>query len=159
MTTNPNEDLVSATSVYKHFIDKIDNILAILIQADNRTNLKGDCSSLGLKFHIETLQRERDKLQSRVFRFLVIGDKNRGKSTILNVLLGEELLPEGAVATTAIPTFIRYGKKNKMTLYYDNNVKEEISIADFNKRHTHSSRKVKKEEKKYKDTLWLYQKL
>ena len=152
MDTNPTQNLASATSVYKHFTDKIEDILSLLIQSDNRSDIEDNSGSLGLEFYIETLKRERDKLQSRVFRFLVIGDKNRGKSTIINVLLGEELLPEGAVATTAIPTFIKYGKKNKMTLFYDDNVKEEITIADFNKRHTHSSRKVKKEEKKYKDT-------
>ena len=152
MNTNPNNNLIEATDVYEHFIDKIEDIIRLLIQSDNRVDRNYYSGSLGLEFHIDALKRERDKLQSKVFRFLVIGDKNRGKSTIINVLLGAELLPEGAVATTAIPTFIRYGKKNKMTIYYDGNVKEEIGIADFNKRHTHSSKKVKKAEQKYKET-------
>ena len=152
MNTDSNQNLVSATNIYEYFTDQIEDIISILIQADNRADLENYSGALGLEFYIDTLKRERDKLQSKAFRFLVIGDKNRGKSTIINVLLGEELLPEGAVATTAIPTFIKYGKKKKMTLYYDDNVKEEISIADFNKRHTHSSRKVKKAEQKYKET-------
>ncbi|ELS03605.1 dynamin family protein [Xenococcus sp. PCC 7305] len=152
MNENPTQNLVSATNVYKHFVDKIEDVIGILIQAESQADIEYYSGALGIENYIETLKRERDKLKSKVFRFLVIGDKNRGKSTIINVLLGEELLPEGAVATTAIPTLIRYGKKQKMTLYYDDNVKEEISIADFNKKHTHSSRKVKKAEKKYKET-------
>ena len=152
MNTNPNQNLVSATNIYKYFIDQIEDIISILIQSDNRADLEYYSGSLGIDNYINTLNREKDKLQSKVFRFLVIGDKNRGKSTIINVLLGEELLPEGAVATTAIPTFIKYGNKKKMTLFYNDNVKEEISITDFNKRHTHSSRKVKKAEQKYKET-------
>ena len=152
MNTEPNQNLVSATNIYKYFIDKIDDIISLLIQSDNNSGLESYSGSLGIEKYINTLNRERDKLQSKVFRFLVIGDKNRGKSTIINVLLGEELLPEGAVATTAIPTFIKYGNKKKMTLFYNDNVKEEISIADFNKRHTHSSRQVKKAEQKYKET-------
>ena len=152
MNTDSHQNLVSATNIYKHFIDKIEDIISLLIQSDHEADLDYYSGSLGLESYINTLKRERDKLQSKVFRFLVIGDKNRGKSTIINVLLGEELLPEGAVATTAIPTFIKYGDKKKMTLYYNDNVKEEISIADFNKRHTHSSRKVKKAEQKYKET-------
>ena len=91
MDTNPTQNLASATSVYKHFTDKIEDILRLLIQSDNRSDIEDNSGSLGLEFYIETLKRERDKLQSRVFRFLVIGDKNRGKSTIINVLLGEEL--------------------------------------------------------------------
>ncbi len=152
MNTNPNNNLLAATNIYEYFTDKIEDIITMLILADNRADQNSYSGSLGLEFYIDTLKRERDKLQSKVFRFLVIGDKNRGKSTIINVLLGEELLPEGAVATTAIPTFIKYGEKKKMTLYYDDNVKEEISIADFSKRHTHSSRQVKKAEQKYKKT-------
>lgn len=151
MNTNPHQHLVSATNVYNYFIDKMEDIISILIQSANSADLEYHSGSLGLESYIDTLNKERDKLQSKVFRFLVIGDKNRGKSTIINVLLGEELLPEGAVATTAIPTFIKYGNKKKMTLFYNDNVKEEISIADFNKRHTHSSRKVKKAEQKYKE--------
>ena len=152
MNINPNQNLVSATNVYKHFIDKIEEVISILIQSNSNSDIEYYSGSLGIEKYIETLNKERDKLQSKVFRFLVIGDKNRGKSTIINVLLGEELLPEGAIATTAIPTFIKYGNKKKMTLFYNDNVKEEISIADFNKRHTHSSRKVKKAEQKYKET-------
>ena len=152
MTTDLNNNLVAATNIYEYFTNKIEDIISLLIQSDNRADRDYYSGSLGVECYVDTLKNERDKLQSKVFRFLVIGDKNRGKSTIINVLLGEELLPEGAVATTAIPTFIKYGKKKKMTLFYNDNVKEEISIADFNKRHTHSSRQVKRAEQKYKET-------
>ena len=152
MNTDPYTNLVSATDIYEDFTDRIEDIIGIIVQAENRSKNMDNSGSLGLEFQINSLKKEANKLQNNLFRFLVIGDKNRGKSSIINVLLGEELLPEGAVATTAIPTFIKYGKKQKMTLYYNDNVKEEISLTDFNKRHTHSSRKVKKEERQYKET-------
>jgi hypothetical protein len=40
----------------------------------------------------------------------VLGQFKRGKSTLLNALLGEPLLPTSVVPLTAIPTFLRAGR-------------------------------------------------
>lgn len=53
------------------------------------------------------------QLDSRVaagqFQLAVIGQFKRGKSTLLNALLGLPVLPTGVVPLTAIPTFIAHG--------------------------------------------------
>ncbi len=41
----------------------------------------------------------------------VLGQFKRGKSTLLNALLGAELLPAGVIPLTSIPTFISWGPK------------------------------------------------
>ena len=41
----------------------------------------------------------------------VLGQFKRGKSTLLNALLGVPLLPTGVTPVTAIPTFIKAGTK------------------------------------------------
>ena len=51
---------------------------------------------------------------------LVIGDFNCGKSTVLNALLGKSLLPMGVTATTAIPTFVKYGEQEKVVIHKKN---------------------------------------
>lgn len=43
------------------------------------------------------------------FFFAILGQFKRGKSTLINALLGEPLLPTAVVPLTAIPTFIQYG--------------------------------------------------
>ncbi|MGB7267718.1 MAG: dynamin family protein [Terracidiphilus sp.] len=46
-------------------------------------------------------------------RFYVacIGQFKRGKSTLLNALVGHEVVPTGFVRVTAVPTVIRFGDK------------------------------------------------
>lgn len=52
----------------------------------------------------------RTRLGDDVIRVAVLGQFKRGKSTLLNALLGSPLLPVGVTPITAIPTFIRYGE-------------------------------------------------
>ena len=51
------------------------------------------------------------------FKLLVMGEFSSGKSAFVNVLLGEKLLPEGAVPMTALITEIYYGKEKKVVMY------------------------------------------
>jgi len=46
-------------------------------------------------------------------RFFVacVGQFKRGKSTLLDALVGEQILPTGVVPVTAVPTVLRYGDK------------------------------------------------
>ncbi|SEA54032.1 Dynamin family protein [Desulfuromusa kysingii] len=52
---------------------------------------------------IESIQQ---RLLAGKFRLAVLGQFKRGKSTFLNALLGEELLPTDILPATAIPTYI-----------------------------------------------------
>ena len=51
----------------------------------------------------------KDRLASGQFHLAVLGQFKRGKSTLLNALLGQNVLPTAVVPLTAIPTWIRYG--------------------------------------------------
>jgi len=46
-------------------------------------------------------------------RFYVacVGQFKRGKSTLLNALIGEPILPSGVVPVTAVPTILRFGER------------------------------------------------
>lgn len=44
-----------------------------------------------------------------LFYVACLGQFKRGKSTLINALLGEQLLPSGVVPVTAIPTIVRHG--------------------------------------------------
>ena len=41
---------------------------------------------------------------------LVAGEAKRGKSTLVNALLGRPVLPTGVTPLTALPTTVRYGQ-------------------------------------------------
>ena len=54
-------------------------------------------------------------------RFFVacIGQFKRGKSTLLNALVGDAVLPTGVVPVTAVPTVLRYGEQRAARVLID----------------------------------------
>ncbi|HTZ97123.1 MAG TPA: dynamin family protein [Terriglobales bacterium] len=63
----------------------------------------------------ETIAGEARELAARVSegRFYVacVGQFKRGKSTLINALIGEPVLPTGFIPVTAVPTVIRFGNR------------------------------------------------
>ena len=55
-----------------------------------------------------------DRYAEGRFHLAVLGQFKRGKSTLLNALMGEPILPVGVVPLTAAPTFIQYGQAPKI---------------------------------------------
>ncbi|MET8405375.1 dynamin family protein [Streptomyces sp900116325] len=59
-----------------------------------------------------------DQLAQDRFRVLVTGEAKRGKSTLLNALLGRDVLPTGAVPVTALATTIQEGDPEGVTVRF-----------------------------------------
>jgi small GTP-binding protein len=74
----------------------------------------------------KTLTSLRDRLAEGRFQLAVLGQFKRGKSTLLNALLGEDILPSSVIPLTAIPTFIRYGQERSIHVHFQDQRKEEI---------------------------------
>lgn len=52
------------------------------------------------------------------FNLLVVGRFNRGKSTLMNALLGGDYLPTGIVPLTSVITTVRYGSRKQVVLHF-----------------------------------------
>ncbi|NOY86000.1 MAG: Dynamin family protein [Deltaproteobacteria bacterium] len=80
---------------------------------------------------LEKLRHLKARLESDHFNMAVLGQFKRGKSTLLNALLGEAILPSSVVPLTAIPTFIRWGSELRARiLFEDEQPPKEYSAAD-----------------------------
>jgi len=67
----------------------------------------------------------REKVSNNVFNLVILGQFKRGKTTLINALLGAEILPTGVVPLTSIPTIIQYGEALRIkVLFEDGRVKE-----------------------------------
>ena len=77
--------------------------------------------SLGQQYQNHALRlRELEKrLSQGRFHLAVLGQVKRGKSTFLNALIGEDVLPAAVVPLTAIPTFILYGAGRSLRVRYN----------------------------------------
>jgi hypothetical protein len=59
-----------------------------------------------------------DRLRQERFQLAALGQFKRGKSTLLNALVGASALPVGVVPLTAVPTFIASGPKLSLRISY-----------------------------------------
>lgn len=66
-------------------------------------------------------------------RFYVacIGQFKRGKSTLINALIGDSILPVGVTPVTAVPTVIRYGDHRRAQILSRNRSWQEIAVGDL----------------------------
>ncbi len=74
--------------------------------------------NLTLDRELSDLEMASKNLREGVFRLLVLGDLKRGKSTFLNALLGERILPSDVNPCTALLTVLRYGETKKAIVYF-----------------------------------------
>ena len=66
----------------------------------------------------------KDRLAQGRFHLAVLGQFKRGKSSLLNALLGEPLLPTGVLPLTAIPTKLRHGTDWRLRVVRQNGRRE-----------------------------------
>jgi hypothetical protein len=69
----------------------------------------GELAALGTARDREQLAALLDRLDAARLRVLVAGEAKRGKSTLINALLGRAVLPAGVTPLTAVATTVRYG--------------------------------------------------
>jgi hypothetical protein len=90
--------------------------LAQLLERGELENAE-QSGALELRQQIQDLSQTGTQLKSGIFRLLVMGDVKRGKSTFVNVLLGESLLPMDVTPCTAVLTILRYGAGKNATVH------------------------------------------
>lgn len=83
-----------------------------------QTNLPHLALDDATKTNIEQSRKWLSHLKTEEFPVAFIGSFSVGKSTIINAIIGKELLPEDVKAVTAFPTLVRKGARNEADVYY-----------------------------------------
>ncbi len=65
------------------------------------------------------------------FYLACIGQFKRGKSTLINALVGEPVLPVGVVPVTAVPTVVRYGAQKQARVQFRDGAWQTIAVPDL----------------------------
>ena len=71
------------------------------------------------------------KLESQRFRVAVVGEFSKGKSTLLNALLGEEIQPVRDIPCSGTVTVLTYGLQQRVICKYTDGREEEISPEQY----------------------------
>ena len=145
-------DLNRVTQVRYEVADSLGKIAETLSQSESKG--KNNSGGLGLEADIEDLTLASKNLRSGVFRLLVLGDMKRGKSTFLNALIGENLLPSDVNPCTAVLTVLRYGFEKKVTVYFnDRRSPEQLDFKEFKQKYTIDPAEAKKLEQEKKEAF------
>ncbi|HEY9627849.1 MAG TPA: dynamin family protein [Coleofasciculaceae cyanobacterium] len=152
---NPNtsllNDLDRVARIRQAIAAHLSTIATTLTAAEAAEQTSG---KLGLDSEIVDLSAASQNLQQGVFRLLVLGDMKRGKSTFLNALMGENLLPSDVNPCTALLTILRYGAEKRVTVYFnDGKPAEQIDFVSFKQRYTINPEEAKSLEQSQKQAF------
>jgi len=71
------------------------------------------------------------KIKSQTFRLAVVGEFSKGKSTLLNALVGEEIQPVRVIPCSGTVTVLKYGTQKRVICLYKDGRSEEIPLDQY----------------------------
>lgn len=98
---------------YNHYIKAFTRLFEVFDAAAPYLNVAED-----FQYFINRKRSWLERLKSPEFPVAFLGAFSAGKSTIINAVLGDDILPQATKSLTAIPTLIRKGKTNKAVISY-----------------------------------------
>ena len=122
---------------YKDYITKKNNVSSLYDQTIKCIDF------LNIKSIEEELYLYKNKLDTEVFKVLIIGSFKNGKSTFINSLLGKEILPAYSTPCTAVINEIKYGETPKAIMHFKSEVKDYedsylLKIPEYIRKHIES---------------------
>jgi small GTP-binding protein len=90
-------------------------------------------SQLSLNFPelVAPVEKITEKINQGKFNLVVVGQFKRGKSTLINALVGESILPTAAVPLTSVVTMLRYGSQKRIVVYFENGQLQTITPEEL----------------------------
>ena len=89
------------------------------------TGADGDSSGI-----VNSLEEELSRIRTKKYNVAVVGEFRRGKSSLINALLGLQVLPSDATPTTATVNRITYGTDPKAIIYYKDGTSKELGSIE-----------------------------
>jgi small GTP-binding protein len=99
-----------------------------------KRNLNGVIGRLGENVRdgsASFLSEIRAKLEEEAFNLVILGQFKRGKSTFINALLGQSILPTAIVPLTSVVTILRYGPELKILIHYLTGREEQVDLSEL----------------------------
>lgn len=73
----------------------------------------------------------KEAVSTRRYRIAVVGEFKKGKSSLINALVGSNLLPTDVLPTTAVVNRIVFGESRKIAIHYKNGTVEQKTVDDL----------------------------
>jgi len=110
--------LESYIKTREHILENLEDLSKLTSLCNNGTTVKA-------------IQGLKEKLLEGKFNLAVLGQFKRGKTTLINALLGSRLLPTAVVPLTSIITLIKYGNNLHIEVFFKNGARKEIALEEL----------------------------
>ncbi len=102
------------------------------LQAGSRLRaLKQIAAQAGAERILSEARELATRLAEGRFHLVCVGQFKRGKSTLLNALIGDAILPSGVIPVTSAITILRYGPERRARVRFASGREEQIDTADI----------------------------
>ena len=103
----------------------------------------------------EILNRAKKHMDEKTYNIAIVANMSAGKSTFINALFGEEILPSSHLATTDCATYIHSNRKNgaekKAIIFFKNGRKLTLNQDQLGELHHYATKDEDTTEEKYKN--------
>jgi small GTP-binding protein len=73
----------------------------------------------------------KEQLISNCFNLVILGQFKRGKTTLINSLIGKEILPSSVIPLTSIVTILTFGNEIRCTIFMEDASEKKIHIEEL----------------------------
>ncbi len=103
-----------------------------LAVADRLRMIRGSLATLGHEKAEKQVEELMIKLAEDRFVLAVLGQFKRGKSSLMNAIIGQELLPAGVLPLTSAITVLKYGPAERLVINRDSSIfPEELPVSSL----------------------------
>lgn len=95
--------------------------------------LDGVCRHISMDAQADELKNVGNRLKNHIFSVGIMGEFRRGKSTVINALLGQEIVPSDIVPTSATLNYVRWDTQKRAEIKFKDGTVKEISVDELSK--------------------------
>lgn len=144
------ETQTASFSGFLHYKQTVTNLITDL------KKLREFSEKLNLEGNISSIDEILDRLSRDSFSVAIVGEFKRGKSTVINALLGKNILPVDVLPTTATLNKITYSVTPFVKIEYKDGREEQIEIDQLNNYVTKLTKESEEVAKTVKEAVVYY---
>lgn len=97
------------------------------------SQLEGVCRHLSMDAQADDLIKINDHLKNHVFSVGIMGEFRRGKSTVINALLGQDIVPADIVPCSATLNYVRWDANKRAEIHFKDGTTKEVPVDELSR--------------------------
>lgn len=120
------------------------------------SQLEGVCQRLSMEAQADELGKIEGRLKNHVFSVGIMGEFRRGKSTVINALLGQEIVPSDIVPTSATLNYVRWDVDKRAEIHFKDGTSKEVPVEELSKYVTKITKEAEETAANVEDAVVFY---